>query len=291
MNVRELRKVSVSQIDCEAQVRSDFAEAGLVGLAQSLTAVGLQQPILLRAVADRFVVIDGERRLRAAKRAGWKEIEAIVEEAVPTEPERILKQLVSNCQRQNLSPIETARAIEQLMAKSGCTAAEAASKIGSSAPTCSKLLSLLTLPDEIRALLHTDRLATSAGYEIAKTKDPKRRAQLIARALKGALTREAAARGSRGRKGKAKRPRVVIPVGEGRTLAITGPDLRLAVLIEIIEAAAARLRSLQPSLAGEDLEAALGASEEVPLSANGRTKSRAKRGELREPAAGAVGES
>ena len=288
MGPRHVLTLPLSQIDCQPQVR-EVREVGLAGLAQSLVAVGLQQPILVRPAGSRWVIVDGERRFRAAQRAGWDSIDALVDDEPVNAAGRVVRQLVANCQREGLTPIETARAISQFITQTECTAADAAGKLGFSAANVSKLLSLLTLPKEVQEFVHADRLAASTAYEIAKTKDPKRRAQLIARALKGALRRDAAARGNRGREGKAARPRVVIPVGNGRALAITGPDLRIGVLLEVIEAASAKLRSLDPALAGKDLQAALDAAV-AEAAANG-TKVRAGRVARPAPVAGAVGQS
>lgn len=260
MSARTVVALALADIDCRPQVREAFDEEAIAGLAASLVTAGLLQPILVRAVGDRFVVIDGERRYRAATVAGWETIEALVEpEAKPDGAQRIVRQLVANCQRQDLTPIETARAIEALMGQTGCSASEAAAKLGLSGPRVSKLLALLSLPETVQDEVHAGKLAASTAYEIAKTKDPERRAELIAEAGKGELKRDAAAlrsratgkpRSSASRASKASkrsRPRkrkTTIPVGPGCSVVIAGDEIVVAELLASFEAVCARLRAL-----------------------------------------------
>ena len=257
----------LSMIDCEAQVRV-VDEAGLAGLAKTLATTGLLQPILVRVAGERYVVVDGERRLLAAKRLGWDCIEAVVAVESLEDADRLVRQMVANCQREGLTPIETARGIEQLRTLTGCTSAEAATKLGFSSANVSKLLSLLTLPAEVQQKVHDRDLALTTAYEVAKTKDPERRAELIAEAVGGGLRREVAARRSRSgakkRRGKAPGPastlvirRAVVDLEDGRAVAIVGRNPTAKGLLLALEQAAALLRTLDPTAEGAALLSAL----------------------------------
>jgi hypothetical protein len=146
--------------------------------------------------------------------------------------------------------------------------------------------------------VHGGRLAPSTAYEIAKTKNPERRAELIAEASGGGLRRDVAARQSRkaskahakSRHGVTSR-RFVIPTGEGGSVVVTGLGLDLALLIETLERATARVRAIDADAAAKDLAAAVGA-----LSGRGSKPSRPQDGARSrrtalEPTAAAAGES
>ena len=263
---RELRLLPLSDVVCRPQVRGTFDEADLAALTQSLREVGLLQPILVRREGAVWVVVDGERRYRAAQRAGWAAISAIEQGDDLSEGEIVHRQLVCNIQRADLSPIEIARGIEQLMKESCCTSTQAATKVSLSPASVSKLLALLTLPQEAQDLVHRGRLAASTAYEIAKTSDPDRRAELLAVATEGLLKREVAS-GRRPlvrRPGndtaprprmRASQPRVRIPLGTGCSLTLSGGG-EIAELVGALERLLGRLRaaSAQP---GVDLAATL----------------------------------
>lgn len=240
----EVLEVAIDCVDCETQVRKIFREAPLAGLEQSVKELGILQPILVRRVGNRFVVIDGERRLRAARSAGLKSVRVLVARTELDKAQIIQHQLITNCQREGLSAIEKAKAIECLMAETGWTAAEVASKLGMSPAQVSKLTALLLLSEEIQEQVACGRLAPSTAYEIAKLPDSEHRARLAAEAVEGGLTREHVA-------GKARKPaggdkpraprrqcRFVVPMGDGRSLTLSGvawtPDVLLTSMQEFL---------------------------------------------------------
>lgn len=250
---RELKVLPLADIDARPQVRQTFDPQGIEGLFQSLRSGGLQQPILVRPSGSRWVIVDGERRTRAAKLAGWDSILALVDAGEQTEAERIERQLVANCQREDLTPIEVARATEQLMKAASCTAAVAAEKLGLSQASVSRSLALLTLPEEVQARVHAGRLAASTAYEIAKTTDPERKAELVAAACRGELKREAAALRSRAqpeptrtrkRRGNRSARRTIIPLDSKHRLILAGEGLPVSDLLALLDQVAARLRAV-----------------------------------------------
>lgn len=139
------------------QPRRHFDEAALDELAASLKAQGMIQPVVVRALPKgRYELIAGERRWRAAQRAGLAEIPALVRDA----PEQTLLALalIENIQREDLSPLEEADALQRLLDEFGLTHQQVAEAVGRSRAAVSNLLRLLELPARIRAMLDTHDL-------------------------------------------------------------------------------------------------------------------------------------
>ena len=140
------------------QPRLDMRPETLAELADSIKAQGVVQPIVVRPLgappageSQRYEIIAGERRWRAAQLAGLGEIPAVVR-CVPDEA-AIAMALIENIQREDLNPLEEARALERLIQEFGLTHQEAAEAVGRSRAAVSNLLRLLELPDEIKALV------------------------------------------------------------------------------------------------------------------------------------------
>ncbi len=142
------------------QPRTHFDDDTLEELAASMREVGVLQPIVVTETGDGFVLIAGERRWRAAKRAGMSSIPAVVREA--TGSSTLVEALVENVQRQDLSPLEEANAYRHLLENYGMKQEEVADRVGKSRPTVSNTLRLLQLPPAIQALVDNGEL--SAGH-------------------------------------------------------------------------------------------------------------------------------
>lgn len=139
------------------QPRRDFAPGALADLAESIKEHGVLQPLVVIKQDGEYELIAGERRLRAAKLAGLKEVPAIVREA---DLQRKLElALVENIQRENLNPIDVAESIKKLIDEFGLKQEEAARRLGKSRSSVANYLRLLTLPDEIKRALTDGRLS------------------------------------------------------------------------------------------------------------------------------------
>src|SRR5262249_20460132 len=114
------------------QPRRHFDEAALDALAESIRSRGLLQPLVVRATPDGYELIAGERRLRAAERAGLERVPVIVREAQPHE--RLELALIENVQRENLTPLEEAEAYRHLIEVQGMTQDQVAKAVGKSRP-------------------------------------------------------------------------------------------------------------------------------------------------------------
>ena len=189
------------------QPRTYFDEAALQDLATSLKTHGMVQPIVARKVGDRFEIIAGERRWRAARKAGLATVPVVLRE-VPDD--RLLEYaLVENIQRQELNPIEEAKAYWQLGEHLRLTQEQVADRVGKSRPQVANTLRLLRLPMSIQEQVATGAVSTGhgkvlLGLEDANTQEQLAREvvekQLSVRALEVRLKQLA-----RARKGKAHR--------------------------------------------------------------------------------------
>ncbi len=143
------------------QPRKDFDEEALDELARSIAQLGIIQPITVRALGNNeFEVISGERRLRAARRAGLKRVPAYVREA---DTEEMLEMaLVENVQREELNPIEVALGYQRLIEECGLTQEQVAEKVGKNRATVANFLRLLKLPPRIQASLRDGTI--TAGH-------------------------------------------------------------------------------------------------------------------------------
>jgi ParB family chromosome partitioning protein len=181
-----LRELPISEIKPNAfQPRGHFDEEALVSLADSIQVVGVLQPILVRQVgAQEFELIAGERRWRAARRAGLQTIPAIVR---PTEDARSLEQaLVENLHREDLSPLEEAAAYQQLVEQFGHTQEEVARRVGKSRSSVANTIRLLHLPPSIQRLLADGQITAGHARALLGTPD---------RLFQEALAREIVAEG------------------------------------------------------------------------------------------------
>ena len=150
------------------QPRTQFDDATLIELANSIREKGILQPLLVRPKGKNFEIVAGERRWRAAKIAGLKTVPVVIRELSDRETLEIA--IVENLQREDLGPVEEARAFQKLI-EFGMTQEEAAQAVGKSRPTVTNALRLLSLPEAALAALETGRI--SAGHARAILAVPK----------------------------------------------------------------------------------------------------------------------
>ena len=155
---QDLIEIGIEQIDpSEVQPRQVFGQERLEELAASLKANGIIQPVVVRRRGDRFQLIAGERRWRAAQLAGIHKIPAVVKD-VPDS--RVLElSLIENLQRENLNPIEEANAYKNLLDRLNYTQDQLAQRVGKDRSSIANSLRLLKLPASIRALVEEGKLS------------------------------------------------------------------------------------------------------------------------------------
>ncbi len=189
------------------QPRRFFDTESLDGLIASLKELGQLVPLRVRFVDGRMVIVDGERRWRAAKPAGLAQLAVIVEEKPGTEAGTLQKQLVLNCQREDFSAVEKADAIRRLMDATGWNASQVAERLGFSKAGVSRLLSLLGLPEGIRERVNAGEIPLSAASSLARVEDGGEREALAAQLASGRLTRDGLVGALKARKASGDEPR------------------------------------------------------------------------------------
>jgi ParB family transcriptional regulator, chromosome partitioning protein len=172
----------------ELQPRGHIESAALQELAQSITSNGIIQPIVVRKVGDRFQIIAGERRWRAAKMAGLQRVPVVVRDVAPGAERSLLEMaLIENIQRENLNPIEEGLAYRRLADEYHMTQEAIATAVGKDRATVANILRLLRLPDEVRAEVASGTLSMGharALLALTSEADQRRTARdVIARSL------------------------------------------------------------------------------------------------------------
>ncbi len=176
--------VSIDLIDPSPyQPRSKFREGALEELSRSIQKSGIIQPVIVRPVKGRFQLIAGERRWRAAQRAGLQAVPAIFKD-VPDEM-ALEMTLIENIQREDLNPIEEARAFDRLMKEFNLTQEQVADRTGKDRTTVTNALRLLTLEATLRDMIEDGRLTASHGRALLMVPDSFVRIKLAGRAAKG----------------------------------------------------------------------------------------------------------
>ena len=164
-------EISLSLIDPNVnQPRKVFDDATLSELTNSIRIHGVISPIIVVPAGDRYMIISGERRFRAAKKAGLLTIPAIVKNYSKKEIDEI--SLIENLQREDLNPIETAVAIRQLMDDYKYTQEEVADRIGKSRPAIANTLRLLSLSQPVIDLVASGRLSPGHARCLVVVEDP-----------------------------------------------------------------------------------------------------------------------
>ncbi|MDR0250838.1 MAG: ParB/RepB/Spo0J family partition protein [Burkholderiales bacterium] len=156
--VSELQTVAIARLQPgKYQPRTRMDEASLNELAESIREQGLVQPILVRAVSDsRYEIIAGERRWRAAQRAGLKEVPVLIK-TIPDQT-ALAWALIENIQRENLNPLEEAQGLQRLIGEFSLTHEDAAKAVGRSRSAVTNLLRLLQLSEPVQAHLNNGTL-------------------------------------------------------------------------------------------------------------------------------------
>ncbi len=184
-HVGELRELPVETIvPNPSQPRTKFDPDALAGLASSIEESGVVQPLLVRSLRDGgYELIAGERRWRAAKQAGLEKVPAIVRDS--EQAERLQVALIENMVREDLNPVDEARACAALVDDLGLSKEDLARRIGRSRPAVSNLIRLLDLPDEALTLLESGELSEGHGRALLGVPGNDVRRRLARAAAKG----------------------------------------------------------------------------------------------------------
>lgn len=168
---RDVKKIKITQIEPnKTQPRTDFDEEKIEELADSIREYGLIQPIVVKLNKNGFyTIIAGERRWRAARKAGLKEVPALIKDVSEQTEKEIT--LIENIQRENLNALEEAAGIKELIDVYGLTQDDVAKKIGRSRPAVANILRLLNLPEEIQKLVKDNTLSQGHARALLAIED------------------------------------------------------------------------------------------------------------------------
>ena len=153
------------------QPRKNFDEDALLELSESIKQFGLLQPILVQDRKDHYEIIAGERRWRAAKLAGLKEVPVIIKNL--TEQEIVEISLIENIQRENLNPIEEAQAFKRLLTEFNLKQDEVAERVSKSRTAVTNSMRLLKLCDDVQRMVIDEMLSTGHARALLSIEDPK----------------------------------------------------------------------------------------------------------------------
>lgn len=183
-NVDEL---SVSLIEPNPdQPRTDIDEERIAELSASIAIHGVIQPIVVRAIGDKYQIIAGERRWRAARLAGLEKVPVIVRNSDDKETLEIA--LIENLQRENLNAIEAAYGYKRLLEKNDMTQADLAERVSKSRSAITNTLRLLDLPDEVQELLYNGKLTAGHARAVLSLPDDESRVKLANKIIEGNLS-------------------------------------------------------------------------------------------------------
>jgi ParB family transcriptional regulator, chromosome partitioning protein len=169
------------------QPRKTFNEASIDELARSVREHGIVQPLVVTRDGDRYKLIAGERRFRAAQKAGLQTVPVIVKEMVQ-EGDALQIALIENIQREDLNPIEEAAAYHQLHQEFGLTQEEISRRVGKERSTVANFLRLLKLPESVKKLLAAGQLSMGHARALLALDSAKKQEQLAERVVKRSLS-------------------------------------------------------------------------------------------------------
>ena len=163
-----------------AQPRTQFAPAAIQELAASIRERGVLQPVLLRPSGEGFQLVAGERRFLAAREAGFNSIPAIVRPL--TDREALLIALIENIQRENLNPIDEARAYYRLATEYGLQHEEIGKRVGKDRSTISNIIRFNNLPSQVQGFLESDKLSAGHARALLSIQSEKQQIEMAAAA-------------------------------------------------------------------------------------------------------------
>ena len=230
----ELRELPVRLVKPNpSQPRTRFDQESLDALAASIEASGVIQPLLVRPLHDgSYELVAGERRWRAAQQAGLDKVPAVIRDSEQTE--RLQAALIENMVREDLNPVDEARACAALIDELGLSKEDLARRVGRSRPAVSNLIRLLDLPDEVIGLLESGELSEGHGRALlaARGNDVRRRLGREA-ARHGWSVRETENRAKLASQPKKRKPRRSIDPEEEEALRDAADRLEAALGHEV----------------------------------------------------------
>lgn len=253
--LRDVGRVAIEMVIPDPdQPRVEFTQDALDRLSQSIRDKGQLSPIRVRwsEGLGKWLIVSGERRWRATRLAGLPTIDCHFHEGDLSRSEVLEEQLIENLLREDLRPIEEARAFSALIGLNGWSGKQLADSLRIPASKVTRSLALLKLPADIQESVARGAIAARSAYELSKVDDVERRRSLAERAAAGAITSDGLAKAVRSRKGKAapksRNARLTFLAQEGWKVVVTAGrkgtyhEVEQA-LVEALEEVRARIRN------------------------------------------------
>lgn len=253
--LRNVGRVDVNQVVPDPdQPRAEFTEEALDRLAASIRDKGQLTPIRVRwsAALGKWVIIAGERRWRATRRAGLETIDCVFVEGELSRGELLSQQLIENLLREDLKPVEEAKAFRELLALNDWTGKQLADALRIPPSKVTRSLALLDLPEDLQQQVERGDLPARSAYEIAKLGDDSKRRSLAEAVQDGGLTVEDTRKAVRTRTGKAAPKErgtrekyaapggVLVTVTAGRAVSDAEIEAALVHALEVVRARTGR---------------------------------------------------
>lgn len=226
--VRAFGKIDIDKVIPDPdQPRTEFDEDAIERLSKSIAEKGQLSPIRVRWADDlqKWIIIAGERRWRATRKAGLPTIDCYFHEGDITKSEILEQQIIENCLREDLQPIEQAKAFASLMELNGWNGKQVAEALRVQPATVSRGLALLKLPSDLQDRVESGEIPSRAAYEISKLETDEARRRVADSVIERGLTPDDTARVVRQRKGKPRQQdrstRETIRTPEGWTVTVS----------------------------------------------------------------------
>lgn len=277
----KVMNISLNMIDLD-QIRWVIDQRTIEEMVVSYKAVGQLMPVILvQKACGRYGIVDGKRRILACHRLDLPSVSAIVMANEFTDGQVMQRSLIANLQREDLNPLDEAKAVQALI-DGGKSASEVAAMLGKTSAWVTRSVSILALsPDQLR-LVEKGKIPASTAYELAQVKDDAERAQLAEGVVEGKLTRDDIANirktrhGTRHRTGENRKPRgrrhdarprkaptfITLPLGEGCRF-IFGGGSSVAAVVELLERLVSRAKAAAET-AQSNMDAFAAALQAVP---------------------------
>ncbi|MCK6484481.1 MAG: ParB/RepB/Spo0J family partition protein [Phycisphaerae bacterium] len=255
MSIESVQRIHRDKLRPGIQPREDIKrDDSFLALASSIAVVGILYPLLVRAVDAVFLIVDGHRRFFAGLSAGLSEFPVMLQAASLSDAEALQLALISNTHREDLSAWERACSYNRLATEFGWSAAEVARRTATSEASVSRYTTALTLPPELLDQFRRGKLSVSAAYQLAIVRDPEKQRSLAEAAVAGTMSRDQLIKKAKERtppSAETRKPRppvrrVVLPLREGNSLAVSGAALRLDAFLSRVQELASQLAVLEP---------------------------------------------
>jgi len=234
------------------QPRQTFDEAEIADLADSIRAHGILQPLVVRRAGERIELIAGERRLRAAQAADWRQVPVVIRDVDDRQMAELA--IVENVQRKDLNAIEKAESFQRYILQYQCTQEELASRVNIDRSTVANLIRLLELPAEVKRMVQESEISSGHARALLPLGDEREQIEFARRIKRDGLSVRATEQGVKDQIQSADGEGLRIVDAEGNSRPVTTP------------------RNEQLAMLEQELRAALGAKVDLSQTAKGRGK-------------------